>query len=186
MLVLTRLEHLNLMLLLLIRLRLEQLLVTFPFLQRGANSLIARKLRLSPGASQSCARRLILLRRERLCVQGGLFENGWLHDSVIRLILLPELHVHVRRLPLLNLIQADVLFRILILTPHFLDCDHCTLGVALIAPSLRKTKLVVDRFLMLFCAGPWHALIDAATVVAEVELGVYLLIRVVLLLMGNV
>ena len=189
MLVLTRLEHLNLMLLLLlVRLRLEQLLVTFSFsfLQRGANSLIARKLRLSPGASQSGARRLIFLRRERLCVQRGLFEDGWLHDSVVRLILLPELHVHVRWLPLLNLIQADVLFRILILTPHFLDCNHCTLGVALIAPSLRKTKLIVDRFLMLFCAGPWHALIDAATVVAEVELGAYLLIRVVLSFLGNV
>ena len=58
--------------------------------------------------------------------------------------------------------------------------------MTVIDPILRKTKLVVDRFLMLFCAGPWHALIDAATVVAEVELGVYLLIRIFIALMGKV
>ena len=142
---------------------------------------------MSSGASQSFAWRLIFLRRERLRVQGRLFENGRLHDSVIRLILLPELHDTVRWLPLLNLIQANVLFRILILTSQLLDCDYCALGVALIAPSLCKTELVVDRFLMLFCAGPRHALIvDATTVVAKVELSVHLLIRIVLLRMCNI
>ena len=58
--------------------------------------------------------------------------------------------------------------------------------MTVIDPILRKTKLVVDRFLMLFCAGPWHTLIDAATVVAEVEPSVYLLIRIVIALMVNV
>ena len=90
------------------------------------------------------------------------------------------------RLSINNFIHANVLFRILILNPQLLDCDNCALSVAMMAPSLREAKLVVDGLLMLFCAGPRRTLIDATFVIAAVELGTYLLVRVVLSLIWDV
>ena len=82
----------------------------------------------------------------------------------------------------LDLFEANILFIILVLTSHFLECHHGTFRVALISARFGETKLVVYGLLVLFCTCSGQALFYAI-IITDVQLSVDDLIGKVLMLL---